>query len=288
MDSERRWLAPDGASIFYRHWRPAHPRGALVLLHGVSSNSTRWWEFVADTSLKDDWSLIRMDRRGQGLSVWRKPAGMAEWCDDIAGILRSEGFERGVVGGHCLGANIGVEFGARHPAMAQGLLLIEPMPRDSLMGSMRRTADARALLHVLSGAARLCNGLGIHRRALMTLDLERLDHATRAAMAQGETGDTAFALYASPFLDLKTTSIGSYARDLLAVTARMPPFDSIAAPVLAMISRHSTFTDPPRTRRALERFPNVTIVELDACHWIPTEQPREMREAIESWINGIP
>src|SRR6185369_13996365 len=104
VDSTHRWLAPDGASIFYRHWRPAKPRGAIVLLHGVASNSTRWWEFVADTALRDDWSLLLIDRRGQGESVWRKPAGMREWCDDIAGILAAEGFERGIVGGHCLGA----------------------------------------------------------------------------------------------------------------------------------------------------------------------------------------
>lgn len=287
MDAERRWVAPDGASIFYRHWRPERPRGALVLLHGAASNSTRWWEFVADTPLKQDWSLIRIDRRGEGQSVWRKPVGMAEWSADIAGILSAEGFERGVVGGHCLGANIAVEFGARYPERTAGLVLIEPMPRDSLTGSMRRTAQARVLLHLISGAMRVVNGLGLHRRTLMTLDLQKLDAQTRAQMALGKTNDSAFALYASPFLDLKTTPTGSYFRDLLAVTARMPPFEGIRAPVLALLSSHSTFTNPARTRRALEAFPNVEIVELHAHHWIPTEQPREMREAIEGWISGV-
>lgn len=287
MDSARRWLAPDGASIFYRHWRPARPRGALVLLHGVASNSTRWWEFVADTALKDDWSLIRIDRRGQGESVWRGVAGMREWSDDIAGILASEGFTQGFIGGHCLGANIAVEFAARHPRRAAGLVLIEPMPRDSLTGSMKRTADARGLLHVFSRASRLLNELGLYRRTLMPLDLETLDLETRAAMAQGKADDSAFALYASPLLDLRTTPFGSYVRDLIAVTSEMPPFESVAAPVLAFVSRNSSFTDPPRTRRALEAFPRAQIVELDAHHWIPTERPREMREAIESWISEL-
>ena len=284
MDSARRWLAPDGASIFYRHWRPADPRGALVLLHGVASNSTRWWEFVATTALKPRWSLIRIDRRGQGQSVWRKPAGMSEWCADIAGILAAEGFARGVVGGHCLGANIAIEFGARHPAQAAGLVLIEPMPRASLTGTMRRTAQARALLHVIAGGARFFNALGIYRRTLRPLDLEVLDKRTRAAMAAGHAQDTAFALYASPLWDLTTTPTGSYFRDLLAVTGDMPDFASIAAPTLALVSRHSAFTDPPATRRSLERFPHVEIADLDARHWIPTEQPREMRAAIESWM----
>lgn len=287
MDSERRWLAPDGASIFYRHWRPPQPRGALVLLHGAASNSTRWWEFVRDTSLREDWSLIRIDRRGEGESTWRRFTGMREWCADVAGILSAEGFERGFVGGHCLGANISVEFGARYPERTAGLVLVEPMPRDSLIGHMRRTAQARGLLHVASGVMRVVNALGIYRRRMQPLDLEALDQKTRAEMAAGKTNDSAFALYASPLLDLRTTPTGSYVRDLIAVTARMPPFASIHAPVLAFLSRHSTFTDPPGTLRALEAFPRARIVELDTRHWIPTEQPREMRAAIESWINRV-
>ena len=264
MDSGRRWVAPDGASIFYRHWRPERPRGALVLLHGVASNSTRWWEFVADTALRSTHSLIRIDRRGQGRSVWRKPAGLAEWSDDIAGILSAEGFERAFVGGHCLGANIAIGFGARHPARTAGLVLVEPMPRPSLIGHLRLVAGARSLLHVASGVTRAFNAIGIHRRDLMDLDLQVLDARTRAEMAEGHTQDSAFALYASPFLDLKTTPFGSYVRDLLAVTGDLPDFAAIAAPALAMVSRNSTFTDPSSTRRALERFPRATLVEIDA------------------------
>jgi len=284
MDATHRWLAPDGASIFYRHWRPAKPRGAIVLLHGVASNSTRWWEFVADTALREEWSLIRIDRRGQGESVWRKPAGMREWCGDIAGILASEGFERGIVGGHCLGANIALAFGAFHPARAQGVLLVEPLPRSSLIGVMDRTARLRGLLHVLSGTSRAFNALGIYRRHLPRLDLEELDGRTRSAMAGGTPQGGALDLYAAPLLDLKTLPSGSYFRDLLAVTGELPPFESIAAPALAMLSRHSTFTDPAATRAALAKLPRCDVVELEAKHWIPMECPREMREAIETWI----
>jgi pimeloyl-ACP methyl ester carboxylesterase len=287
MDSTRRWLAPDGASIFYRHWRPASPRGALVLLHGVASNATRWWEFVADTSLKANWSLIRIDRRGQGQSVWRKPAGMREWCDDVAGILASEGFAQGIVGGHCLGANIAVEFGARYPQRAAGLVLVEPMPPRALAGPMKRTANARPLLYVLAGATRVLNAMGLHRRTLVPLDLEALDRGTRSAMSTDGNDAAQFAKYASPLLDLKTTPFGSYVRDLLAVAADLPPFEAVTVPVLALLSRHSTFTEPAQTRRTLQRFPRAEIVELETRHWIPTEQPREMREAIESWVARI-
>jgi pimeloyl-ACP methyl ester carboxylesterase len=282
MDETQAWDAPDGARIFYRYWRAPRPRGVIVLLHGVASNSTRWWEFTAETSLKSSWDLVRIDRRGQGQSIWRGRLGPAEWCDDIAGILDSHGHSRAIVGGHCLGANIAVEFASRYPGRTTGLVLIEPMPRDSLTGAMRTTARIRGLLHVLAAGARLFNSAGLYRRRLRPLDLERLDRATRAA--DGKVDDGALALFASPLLDLTSTPSGSYFRDLLAVTAPMPPLAAIRASTLALVSRQSTFTDPPATRRALETMPHATLVEVEARHWIPTEQPRAMREAIEAWV----
>ena len=36
----------------------------LVLLHGLASNSTRWWHFAANTRLREGWKLLRPDLRG--------------------------------------------------------------------------------------------------------------------------------------------------------------------------------------------------------------------------------
>ena len=121
VSSLRTLTAPDGATIAYRLWQPDRPRRLLVLLHGVASNMTRWSELVARTTLRDSWDLLRLDLRGQGASLHRGRIGMAEWCADLAGILDAEGYARAVVAGHCLGANIALEFGARHPGRASGL-----------------------------------------------------------------------------------------------------------------------------------------------------------------------
>ena len=284
MDSAGIWTAPDGARIFYRLWRGGSERPVLVLLHGAASNSTRWSEFVRLTRLRDSWDLLCIDRRGQGQSVCRGPAGMREWCDDVAGILTAEGYARAVVGGHCLGANIAVEFAARHPPLASALVLVEPMPHEALAGTMARLARLRVALRALAAVASVLNSIGLYRRKLADLDLEALDRKTRAALAAGRSTESVFALYASPFLDLSTTPTASYLRDLLAVTAPLPPFAWIPVPVLALVSRDSSMTDPQRARRALAAFPSLTCVDIAARHWIPTEQPAEMRAAIESWL----
>ena len=282
----RTWSAPDGAQIFYRASSAGAGRPVLVLLHGMASNSTRWSELVRETRLRD-WSFLAIDRRGQGRSVWRGATGMREWCDDIAGVLSAEGHPRAFVGGHCLGANVAVEFASRHPMLTAGLVLVEPMPREALAGTMARVARWRAPLKAVVAVARAFNAIGLYRRHLADLDLEALDRKTRTRIARGQSTESALAIYASPLLDLTTTPTVSYVRDLLAVTAPLPPLGAIDVPVLALVSRDSAMTDPQRTRSALAAFPNATCVDIPARHWIPTEQPGAMRAAIEEWLDAI-
>ena len=281
-ESARSLTAPDGAVIAYRLWRSGPARRVLVLLHGVGSNMTRWSEFVARTTLKDSWDLLRLDLRGHGRSVHRGRTGMAEWCADLAAILAAEGYPRAVVAGHCLGANIAVEFAARYPRKLSGLVLIEPMPREALTGRMRQMARLRPLFVPAIWLIRALNALGIHRRRLSPLDLEELDRETRAALSAGAT-DALLERYASPWLDLSTTPSATYLQTLIAVTGRLPDLSVITTPVLALLSTGSTFSDPMLTEQLLRRFSDCQVVKLDARHWIPTEQPDAMRRAIEDW-----
>jgi len=279
---------PEGAVVAYRLRRPGPPRRVLVLLHGVASNMTRWSEFVATTSLRASWDLLRVDLRGHGLSLYRGRIGMAEWCADLGAILAAEGYARAVVAGHCLGANIAIEFAARHPAQAAGLVLIEPMFRAGLTGHMRHIARLRPLFLPAAGLVRALNGLGVHRRRLAPLDLEALDRETRAIIAAGGAADALLARYASPFLDLRTTPTLAYLRALIAVTRRLPSLSAITAPVLALLASGSSFSDPAATEAALAALPHLELVELPARHWIPTEEPEAMRRAIERWCAALP
>jgi pimeloyl-ACP methyl ester carboxylesterase len=280
------FTAPDGARIFYRLDRSGPGRPVLVLLHGMASNSTRWNEFVRESRLAACCDLLRVDRRGQGLSAWRGRTGMREWCDDLAGILAAEGYAQAYVGGHCLGANVAIEFAARHPALTAGLVLVEPMPRESLAGTLARVARLRWLLHLGVGAARVANAAGLYRRRLMGLDLEGLDRRSRGRIAAGAPSESVLTIYASPFADLACLPTVSYLRDLLAVTAPLPPLESIRVPVLALVSGQSTMTDPARTRAALDALRDLSCVEIEARHWIPTEQPAAMRAAIDDWVEA--
>ncbi len=263
------------------------PARTLVLLHGVASNRTRWSEFLAATSLDESWRVLAPDLRGHGAAVTRERIGMDQWCADLEGLLEKEGISKAVLAGHCLGANLALNFAARHPARTAGLVLIEPMPPQALTGTMRWLRLFRVVLFPLSLFVRAVNSLGLHRSRIDPLDLEKLDRETRAALARGPEGERQLAKYASSLADLRTTATAVYLQDLLAVTEPLPPPEAIAAPVLALLSEHGAFTDPARTRAWLDKLPDREVVSLPARHWIPTEQPVAMREAIEKWVSNL-
>jgi pimeloyl-ACP methyl ester carboxylesterase len=253
--------------------------GTLVLLHGVASNSRRWAEFAERTRLKDSWRLLRPDLRGNGAAASpRTRLGMDVWCGDIAKLLDAERCERAVIVGHCLGANIALQFAARHPERVAALVLIEPMPREALTGNAGWLPLLTPFLHVIYGAFRALNACGIYRRRLEPLDLREWDRATRS-------GERKLSMPASLGVDLAATPVAAYMRMLAATAEPWPDVETIRVPVLALISSRSSMTDPARTRRALAALPDCDLVELDAVHWIPTEQPDAMRSAIEDWIS---
>lgn len=284
----RSLTVPDGVTLRYRLWRPGLPRQVLVLLHGVASNMTRWSEFAGRTTLRDSWDLLRLDLRGHGLSLHRGRIGMAEWGADLAAILDAEGYPRAVVAGHCLGANVALEFAVRYPGRAAGLVLIEPILPEALIGPMRRTARLKPLFVAAVRLIRALNALGIHRwRRLAPLDLEELDRETRALMSTAGAEEALWKRYAAPWFDLRTTPSGTYLQALIALSGRPPDLSAITIPVLALLSTGGSFADPVMTERLLSACRDYAVVKLKAQHWIPTEQPEAMRRAVEAWCAGL-
>ena len=272
MERESVFTAADGARIAYRITRAGAPRRTLVLLHGVASNMTRWWNFVGGTRLAEGWDILRLDLRGHGGSLYRGRVGMDVWSADLAGLLRHEGVEQAEVVGHCLGANLGLWFAWLHPGLVSGLVLIEPMFRAAITGQMTRVLHLRPVLAAM----------GVHRGSLPPLDLADLDQVAYAAMARAN-GSFPTKRFSSPVHELRILPTVVYLQDLLAVTDPLPGLSTIRAPALALLSSGGIFGDPGMTVRRLSELPDCRVEHLDAVHWIPTEQPRAMREAIERW-----
>lgn len=286
IDEIRNRIARDGVALAYRAVRPEAARHALVLLHGAASNHTRWWDFIGRTRLARGWNLIAPDLRGHAGSVHRGRIDMQTWAADIEAILDAERIARAVVGGHCLGANLALWFARQAPRRTAGLVLIEPMSRAALRGRLALAARLRPLLLLGAAAARAAARVGLYRRRLEPLDLERLDRAARATAAAAG-GRFPVERYAAFFQDLRTTPAATYAQDLLAVTGPLPDLRSIAVPALALVSSGGAVTDPGLTEHLLSALPNCEVERIEAHHWIPAEKPEAMREAIDRWCEML-
>jgi pimeloyl-ACP methyl ester carboxylesterase len=115
-----------------------------------------------------------------------------------------------------------------------------------------------------------------------------MDEATRAKLLQLGKQEEMVELYSSPWEDLKFFPVGSYLQELLEMIRPLPELSRIQAPILALLSTSITYTDPQITRALLAENPGTKIVTVDAYHWPLTENPVQVREAIERWCEALP
>lgn len=280
---------PDGVALRYGLTRASHnARGLIVLIHGLASNRTRWTEFVTHTQLIRDWDLLRIDLRGHGESFTSGPIGMRLWCKDLAMVLDTEQCARAVVIGHSLGAHVALHFAAYYPERTRAVVLIDPAPKQALRGWRRAAARfARPLLAFIVAALRLLNALGIRRKRLPALDLYRLDEQMRAGLLAQDRPDEFIRRYASFWDDIKYFPTAHYFQELRAMLAPLPTFAKIEAPILIMLSKGITHTNPEATRHLFAEAPRTEIVTIDAYHWPLTERPEEVRRQIERWCERL-
>jgi pimeloyl-ACP methyl ester carboxylesterase len=116
--------------------------------------------------------------------------------------------------------------------------------------------------------------------------LQALDRETRAHLREGRH-EALTGRYAAPRKDLRYLPTSSYLQWLIESTRPAGDLSTIRAPTLVLLSRGAVFGDPVVTRRVLARLPRAEVITLDSRHWIPTENPVEMREAIERFLGGL-
>src|SRR5688572_17993354 len=132
----------------------------------MASNLTRWSEFVEHASLKEKVDVLRLDLRGHGESFSRTRIGMEVWTRDLVELLAHLGYERAVLVGHSLGANIALRFAIAHPNRIAGICLIDPVLTEALRGQALWLRRFSWLLRSVVALLRLLNDVGIRRAVI--------------------------------------------------------------------------------------------------------------------------
>ena len=247
-ENKRSLRRPDGVAIAYRVSPARDPTfPAVVLLHGLASNLTRWSEFVEHTTLAQRHDVIRLDLRGHGDSPTRGAIGLERWAHDLAALLDQEGHARAVLVGHSLGAQLALHFARHHPQRVAGLVLIDPVFRQALHGRWKLVAAIGPLLQLAALVVRALNALGLRRRRLEPLDLCELDHMARRALVSPQAEAEFIRRYSSTRADLRSFRTAHYVQELVEMFRPVPAPASIRMPVLVLLSTRGTFADPQET-----------------------------------------
>lgn len=278
------------------HWRMltarerAHASAPVLLLHGLASNLSRWSEFIEHTRLADRRDVARVDLRGHGQSITRRPLSLELWSQDLAALLDA-GFgdrvEQAILVGHSLGAQVALHFASTHPHRVRAMALIDPVFRNALHGKWRRVARYGSLFAAAASAVRALNAIGLRRSRLPELDLAQLDREARIALRDPASEALFIARYSSTWADLKTFRTSHYLQELVQMFRPLPAPATYAMPVLVLLSTGATFATLDATRAIAATFPQGEIDTIDCHHWPLTERPTEVRERIERWCDAL-
>jgi pimeloyl-ACP methyl ester carboxylesterase len=116
-------VAPDVSLAAYQ-WEGGSLR-PFVLLHGLASNA-HLWDGVAAELARLGHAVVSIDQRGHGQSS--KPDSGYDFItvtNDLAALVAAVGFERPVICGQSWGGNVVVEFAARFPGVASGIVPVD-------------------------------------------------------------------------------------------------------------------------------------------------------------------
>ncbi len=117
------FLTLNGTRLHLADWGGAGR--PILLVHGLASNA-KIWNRVAPL-LASRYRVVALDQRSHGLSDEAADGnyGFGAVCGDLREVCAQLNFDQPVIVGHSWGGGVALEFAARHPEAAGGVVLID-------------------------------------------------------------------------------------------------------------------------------------------------------------------
>jgi non-heme chloroperoxidase len=261
----------DERGIYYRTNAFETGRQALVFVHGVSGSSSAWQPYEA--RFESQYNVLTYDLRGHGQSKKYprcRDYMIAHFVEDLRALLEYLAIDQYVLISHSFAVLIALEFLHAHQTGVQGAILV------SAEFDVSRSARAKVLQKLLVPVA-LLERLPFHPRAGRHIDYTRYPGSGDWNILRmlADIGNTTWRVY----LYCSKQAYTVHAEALLA---------NIRTPVLLVHGKEDTIFSVENSIYMATRIPRADLMVLDdADHILVLNRPREVGDAIESFVRGL-
>jgi len=245
---------PDGTLYYAQSHPDATAFPPLVLVHGAGGSRLDW---APELRRLPDARVIALDLPGHGKSTAPGRNTLDAYARDVAALLDALALDRAVIVGHSMGGGVAQLLALDWPERIAGLVLLgtgSKLPVDPTLPD-RIVTEPDTTLDWL---------------------IEWSWHPSASADMKAQ-GRTAFA--STPRDVLRSDYLACKAfdtRDRLA---------QIAAPTLVIGAEDDCMVPLKFSRTLAERIPDTRLVVIErAGHMFPLEQPKQVAQAITSWL----
>lgn len=262
-------------------YRTAGEGPAIALIHGVTSHSGVWSEFVQDV-VDAGYTVIAPDLFGHGASA--KPKGdysLGAFASGVRDLLGMLGFESATVVGHSLGGGIALQLAYQFPEYCERLVLVSSGGLGREVSPILRAATlpgAELVMPLIirhgavragSSVAGLLGRMGIHPAP----DLEEMAHGYASLVESDAQG--AFLHTLRAVIDAGGQKVS--AMDRLYLAERIP--------VLIIWGERDRIIPIEHGRAAHAAIPHSRMVEIpDAGHWPQLDQPQLVSDELTDFV----
>lgn len=240
---------------------------ALVFLNSLGTDLRIWDDVVPH--LADRYAIVRLDKRGHGLSDCPPaPYTLATLTDDVAALLDLLAIETAVLIGDSVGGMMALEFGLRFSERAQALVLCDTAAK---IGTVDYWADRIHNLHN-GGIEPLAAGI-----------LERWFSPAFIANHQ--------AMYKGYYNMLTRTPLEGYIGVCAAIsdTDLRTAATDLMVPTLVLCGSEDQATTPEMVQAFAETLPHGRFALIPHAGHIPSiEQPAVVAQLITDFLETLP
>jgi 2-hydroxy-6-oxonona-2,4-dienedioate hydrolase len=249
---------------FKLRYREAGDGPAVVLLHGLGGDGSRWTSTMA--TLAGDCRVIAPDQIGFGESD--KPLANynhAMLAEFLAEFMRTIGVAKATLVGHSMGAYVAMYAAVHYPQSVERLVLVDG---GGLINAPRSPHLVRIQNGTTLAETREYFELMLYDKSRLTDEMVRANYARRLRVGY-------------------TISRMQEARAANMATVSEEQARGIAAPTLILWGEHDKLLDPADAAELDRVIPNSRAVLIDKCGHIPQlEQPEQFNRLVADFVAG--